>query len=32
VYGIGEIEMVLRREAKGYVLGVAASHRFNSWM
>jgi SRSO17 transposase len=32
VYGVGEIEMALRREAKGYVLGVAASHRFNSWI
>ena len=32
VYGVGEIEMALRRKAKGYVLGVAASHRFNSWI
>src|SRR3954471_610199 len=32
VYGVGEIEMALRREAKGYVLGVGASHRFNSWI
>jgi SRSO17 transposase len=24
--------MALRREAKGYVLGVAASHRFSSWI
>ena len=32
VYGVGEIEMALRREAKGYVLGVAASHRFTSWI
>lgn len=31
VYGVGEIEMALRRAGKGYVLGVGASHRFNSW-
>src|SRR3954449_990517 len=32
IYGVGEIEMALRRKAKGYVLGVGASHRFNSWI
>ena len=31
VYGAGEIEMALRRTGKGYVLGVNASHSFNSW-
>nr|WP_215764754.1 IS701 family transposase [Gluconobacter sp. P1D12_c] len=31
VYGVGEIEMSLRHAAKGYVLGVAGSHWFNSW-
>ncbi len=31
IYGVGEIEMALRRAGKGYVLGVSASHRFNSW-
>ncbi|EGO93858.1 IS701 family transposase [Acidiphilium sp. PM] len=31
VYGVGEIEMTLRRAGKGYVLGVNANHRFNSW-
>lgn len=31
VYGVGDIEMALRRKAKGYVLGVSAKHRFNSW-
>jgi SRSO17 transposase len=32
VYGVGEIEMRLRRAEKGYVLGVNASHPFNSWV
>jgi SRSO17 transposase len=32
VYGVGEIEMMLRRAAKGYVLGVSASHPFHSWI
>src|SRR5580700_7887218 len=32
VYGIGEIETALRRAGKGYVLGVASSHYFGSWM
>ena len=31
VYGVGEIETALRRSGKGYVLGVNASHPFNSW-
>jgi len=31
IYGVGEIEMALRRTGKGYVLGVSAAHQFNSW-
>src|SRR3954454_18146687 len=31
VYGVGEIETALRRAGKGCVLGVNASHSFNSW-
>ncbi len=31
VYGVGDIEMALRRAGKGYVLGVNAKHRFGSW-
>lgn len=31
VYGVGDIEMALRRASKGYVLGVSAKHAFNSW-
>src|SRR5690606_29499010 len=31
VYGVGEIEMALKRAAKGYVLGVNANHPFRSW-
>jgi SRSO17 transposase len=31
VYGVGDIEMDLRRAGKGYVLGVASSHHFGSW-
>jgi SRSO17 transposase len=31
VYGVGEIETVLRRAGKGYVLGVNSSHPFNAW-
>src|SRR4051794_23084451 len=31
VYGVGEVETALRRAGKGYVLGVNASHPFNSW-
>ena len=32
VYGVGEIETALRRAGKGYVLGVHATHPFNSWI
>ena len=31
IYGVGEIEMLLRRAGKGYVLGVTGSHHFWSW-
>ncbi len=31
VYGVGDIEMALRRAGKGYVLGVNANHSFRSW-
>jgi SRSO17 transposase len=31
IYGVGEIEMRLRRAGKGYVLGVNANSQFNSW-
>jgi SRSO17 transposase len=31
IYGIGEMEMMLRRAGKGYVLGVNATQQFNSW-
>jgi SRSO17 transposase len=31
VYGVGDIEMGLRRAGKGYVLGVAGNHHFGSW-
>jgi SRSO17 transposase len=31
IYGVGEIEMALRRAGKGYVLGVSATAQFNSW-
>lgn len=31
VYGVGDIEMALKRAAKGYVLGVNANHPFGSW-
>jgi SRSO17 transposase len=31
VYGVGEIEMALRRAGKGYVLGVNATHLFSFW-
>jgi len=32
VYGVGEIEMALRRAGKGYVLGVTGgAHEFSSW-
>jgi SRSO17 transposase len=32
VYGVGEIEVALRRAGKGYVLGVGANSQFNSWI
>ncbi len=32
IYGVSEIEMMLRREAKGYVLGVSGAHHFTSWI
>jgi SRSO17 transposase len=32
VYGIGDIEMMLRRAGKGYVLGAQATQPFNSWI
>ena len=32
VYGVGAIEMQLRRAGKGYVLGAQATDQFNSWM
>ena len=31
VYGVGELESVLRRAGKGYVLGVTGKHHFSSW-
>lgn len=31
VYGVGEIEMALRRAGRGYVLGVTGAHRVHSW-
>jgi SRSO17 transposase len=31
VYGVGDIEMALRKAGKGYVLGVASTHVFRSW-
>ena len=31
VYGVGDIEMALRRAGKGDVLGVNATHHFRSW-
>ena len=31
VYGVGDIEQVLRRTGKGYVLGVKSDHHFGSW-
>ncbi len=32
IYGVGEIEMALRRAFKGYVLGVTGQHSFWSWI
>jgi SRSO17 transposase len=31
IYGVGEIEMALRRAGKGYVLGANAADVFNAW-
>jgi SRSO17 transposase len=31
IYGVGRIEMQLRRAGKGYVLGAHATDRFGSW-
>lgn len=31
VYGVGDLEMTLRRAGKGYVLGVTSKHHFRSW-
>jgi SRSO17 transposase len=31
VYGVGEVEMALRRAGKGYVLGVSGAHHVHSW-
>ena len=31
VYGTGEIEQVLRRAGRGYVLGVTGTHQVRSW-
>ena len=31
IYGVGKVEMQLRRAGKGYVLGAQSTHRFNSW-
>jgi SRSO17 transposase len=32
VYGVGDVEQVLRRAGKGYVLGVSSNHHFGSWV
>jgi len=31
VYGVGAVELALRRAGKGYVLGVSSNHPFASW-
>jgi SRSO17 transposase len=31
VYGVGEIEMALRRAGKGYMLGVTGAHQVLAW-
>ena len=31
VYGVGEIEMALRRAGKGYVLGITGTHQVRFW-
>src|SRR5215212_7884059 len=32
IYGVGKVEMQLRRPGKGYVLGVSATQPFTSWI
>jgi SRSO17 transposase len=32
VYGVGKVEMLLRRAGKGYVLGAHATDQFSSWI
>ena len=32
IYGVGAIEMMLRRAGRGYVLGVKGDSQFNSWV
>src|SRR3954451_10525913 len=32
VYGVGALEMDLRKAGKGYVLGVHSDHQFHSWI
>ena len=32
VYGVGDMEMALRRAGRGYVLGVNANSQFNAWI
>jgi SRSO17 transposase len=32
VYGVGALEMDLRKAGKGYVLGVKSDHQFTSWL
>src|SRR3954467_15801584 len=32
VYGVGALEMDLRKAGKGYVLGGASTHQFSSWL
>jgi SRSO17 transposase len=31
VYSMGDIETILRKAGKGFVLGVGASHLFQAW-
>jgi len=31
IYGVGEVEKVLRRAGRGYVLGVTGAHQCRSW-
>ncbi len=32
IYGVSEVEMLLRREGRGYVLGAHATDQFNAWI